>query len=59
MANLGIRGMERQLKDLRAIRRGLSDSAAKARVSDAIFRVENNIGKRAGKIGRKPRMKKR
>ena len=59
MANEGIRGMQRQLKELREIRDSVTDAGAKSRVKDAIVRVENNIGKRAQKIGRKPRMRKR
>jgi len=58
MANDGIRGMQRKLKELRDIRSGLTDPSAKARVADAIARVENNIGKRANKIGRRPRMRR-
>lgn len=59
MANRGIVGMQRNLRELKAIRDGLSDVAAKQQVREAIVRVETNIGKRAARIGRKPRMKKK
>jgi len=58
MANMGILGKQRKVKELRAVRNSLSDAGAKAQVQSAIERMERSIGRAAAKVGRKPSMRK-
>lgn len=57
MANQGVRGKQRQLKELRDLKKSLSSASARAEIDAAIERVENAAAKSVRSYGRKKRKK--
>lgn len=58
MPNQGLRGKERQLRELRQLKKSLSSASARAEIDAAIERVENRAADSVKKIGKKRRKKR-